>query len=147
MDGRMICCLQHGSFLKKRKMQALVKPWLGGRLHFACLYYTISGVGVNSLGRGVRCRYFGAKSCCATITFCRNSIRTNILYSSFTNRLLMSTGLLSPHLEPDFRLPNIPIPPLPKSREKVIAPQRLFGPKCVNRVRVGCRAPEVFTQP
>ena len=38
----------------------------------------------------------------------------------------MSTGELSPHIEPDFQLPNIPIPPLPKSREKVVAAQRLF---------------------
>ena len=40
---------------------------------------------------------------------------------------LMSTGELSPHLEPDFLLPNIPIPPLSKWREKVVAAQRLLG--------------------
>ena len=40
--------LRHGSFLKKRKMQALVKLRLDRRLHFAWLYYSILGAGVNS---------------------------------------------------------------------------------------------------
>ena len=41
-------CWRHGSLLKKRKMQALVKLRLDGRLHFALLYYITLGVGVNS---------------------------------------------------------------------------------------------------
>ena len=48
------------------------------------------------------------------------------------NVFLMSTGELSPHIEPDFQLPNIPIPPLPKRGEKVIAAQGLLGSKCVS---------------
>ena len=45
------------------------------------------------------------------------------------NDQLMSTGEPSPHIESDFQLSNIPIPPRPKWREKVIAPQRLLGSK------------------
>ena len=47
--------------------------------------------------------------------------------STSENVFLMSAKLLSPHLEPDFLLPNIPIPPLPKTGKKVVAPQRLLG--------------------
>ena len=49
-----------------------------------------------------------------------------ICMSPSENVFLMSTKLLSPHLEPDSRLPNIPIPTLPKSGEKVVAAQGLF---------------------
>ena len=41
-------CWRHGSLHKKRKMQALVKLRLDRRLHFAWLYYSILGAGVNS---------------------------------------------------------------------------------------------------
>ena len=49
------------------------------------------------------------------------------------NVFLMSTELLSLHIELDFRLPNIPIPPRLKWREKVVAAQRLLGSKCVSK--------------
>lgn len=39
--------LRHGSFLKKRKMQALVKLRLDRRLHFVWLYYSILRAYVN----------------------------------------------------------------------------------------------------
>ena len=114
-------------FLRNGKCRRLSSHGLMGVcILLACIIPYREWVSIAWEG-GVRCRYFGAKSCCATITFCRNSIRTKILYFSFTNRLLMSTGLLSPHLEPDFRLPNIPIPPLLKLRKKAVAPQGLLG--------------------
>ena len=49
------------------------------------------------------------------------------MYSPSGNDCLMSTGELSPHIEPDLRLLNIPIPPPPKIAKKVVAPQGLLG--------------------
>ena len=46
--------LLHGSLLKKRKMQALVKPRLDWHLHFTFLYYITLGAGVNSLESGYK---------------------------------------------------------------------------------------------
>ena len=86
MDGRTICVDGIAPFLRNGKCRRLSSCGLIGVCIFAFLYYTISGVGVNSLGR-VRCRHFGAKSCCATITFCRNSEGIGILYSPFVKCL------------------------------------------------------------
>ena len=47
------------------------------------------------------------------------------------NTYLMSTKLLSLHLEPDFRLPNIPIPPSQNSGKKWLCRNDFWGSKCI----------------
>lgn len=49
---------------------------------------------------------------------------------------LMSTELLSPHIEPDFQFSNIPIPPLLKLRKKWLRRNDFLGSKCVSAINI-----------